>query len=201
MTKLSNKIADSLCKKQLIDESDKEIYAFGYEVILDNVLKVLLILGAGALLHRLAATVVFILIFMLLRGYTGGYHAKTKWGCGVASVMLWGLMLIGTEVMSGMLLAHKIVIIIMVTASELIIYQYAPVEHINKRLTKEKKSTNRKYALILSVTLGILILLLTFQLIKLGVVMAFTVLEVAILMIIPSEGRACYEKTDFSENC
>ena len=38
---MSTKIADILCQKELINESDKEIYAFGYEVILDNVTKLI----------------------------------------------------------------------------------------------------------------------------------------------------------------
>ena len=49
---MSTKIADILCQKELINESDKEIYAFGYEVILDNVTKLIAIFLAGVILHK-----------------------------------------------------------------------------------------------------------------------------------------------------
>ena len=46
---MSTKIADILCQKELINESDKEIYAFGYEVIFDNVTKLIAIFLAGVI--------------------------------------------------------------------------------------------------------------------------------------------------------
>ena len=49
---------------------------------------------------------------------------------------------------------------------------------------------------------GILILLLTFITTEYGVAMAMTILEVAILMIIPNEGRVNHEETEcFRKNC
>ena len=55
---MSTKIADILCQKELINESDKEIYAFGYEVIFDNVTKLIAIFLAGVILHKTIITLI-----------------------------------------------------------------------------------------------------------------------------------------------
>lgn len=199
---MSTKIADILCQKELINESDKEIYAFGYEVILDNVTKLIAIFLAGVILHKTIITLIFLITFVPLRGYTGGYHAKSKWICGLVSFLLWGMVVGSTANMTEVLKANKVVIFFMVLVSELIIHQYAPVENINKRLTEEKRLRNRRRAIVLGTIYGILILLLTFIVTEYGVAMAMTILEVAILMIIPNEGRINHEETEcFRKNC
>ena len=191
---MSTKIADILCQKELINESDKEIYAFGYEVIFDNVTKLIAIFLAGVILHKTIITLIFLITFVSLRGYTGGYHAKSKW--------LWGLVVGSTGYVTEVLKTNKVIIFFMVLVSELIIHQYAPVENINKRLTEEKRLRNRRRAIVLGTIYGILILLLTFITTEYGVAMAMTILEVAILMIIPNEGRVNHEETEcFRKNC
>ena len=195
VTKMSTKIADILCQKGLINESDKEIYAFGYEVIFDNVLKLIAIFLAGVFIHRVTTTVIFLVTFVTIRSHTGGYHAKSKWICSLVSLILWGIVVVTAEYMTGVLKTSKVIIFFMVLVSELIIHQYAPVENINKRLTEEKRLRNRRRALVLGIVYGILVLLLTFIAVEYSVAMAMTLLEVAILMIIPNEGRINHEET------
>ena len=96
----------------------------------------------------------------------------------------------GCRFYAEVLKTNKVIIFFMVLVSELIIHQYAPVENINKRLTEEKRLRNRRRAIVLGTIYGILILLLTFSLTRLAIALALTVLEVVILMIIPSEGRS-----------
>ena len=116
--------------------------------------------------------------------------------------MLWGLVVGSTGYVTEVLKTNKVIIFFMVLVSELIIHQYAPVENINKRLTEEKRLRNRRRAIVLGTIYGILILLLTFITTEYGVAMAMTILEVAILMIIPNEGRVNHEETEcFRKNC
>ena len=175
MSKVAEKVADSLYRKDYISEEEKEIYSYGYEILIDNIGKTFLLLMVGAIIHQFVATLVFVVVFTTLRSCCGGYHASKTWQCNLLTVILWGIV---------------IVAIAIAVVSELVIYQCAPVEHQNKKLTNEKKERNRRCALGLGMLYGILILLLTFSLTKIAIALALTVLEVVMLMIIPGEGRS-----------
>lgn len=189
VSKIAGKIADVLCQKELIQECDKEIYEFGYEVLIENVGKTFLLLMAGGIFHQFTVTLVFILAFTTLRSCCGGYHASESWKCNLLTIFLWGIVVLGTRLFEPIVSERQILLILIAIVSELIIYEYAPVEHIHKQLTEEKKVRNRKNALGLGMIYGISILLLTFTRMRLSIALALTVLEVVILMIIPKEGR------------
>ena len=189
MSKVAEKVADSLYRKDYISEEEKEIYSYGYEILIDNIGKTFLLLMVGAIIHQLVATLIFVVVFTTLRSCCGGYHASKAWQCNLLTVVLWGMVIAGTSTEAVMKKCETLTIAIAVV-SELVIYLCAPVEHQNKKLTNEKKVRNRRCALGLGMIYGILILLLTFSLTRLAIALALTVLEVVILMIIPSEGRS-----------
>lgn len=196
LSKMAGKIADTLYQKELIQECDKEIYEFGYEVLIENIGKTFLLLLAGGILHQFTVTLVFVIAFTTLRSCCGGYHALEAWRCDLITIFLWGIVVTGTKLFEPIVSERQVLLILIAVVSELIIYQYAPVEHIHKRLTEEKRARNRRNALGLGMVYGILILLLAFTWTKLSVALSLTVLEVVILMIIPKEGRICDEETD-----
>jgi len=196
VSRLASKVTDVLCRKKLIEEEDREIYEFGYEIIIANIGKTLILLIAGILLHKLIFTSIFIIVFTSLRSCSGGYHAKKSWQCDVMTLILWSIAIWSEPLVKIVVKTSKMYLILLIMVSELVIYQYAPVEHINNRLTKEKRARNRRQALIMGSLYGILILLFSFKMIDIGIVLTITMLEVAILMIIPNEGRVIYEKTE-----
>lgn len=196
MSKIAEKIADSLCHREVIEECDREIYKYGYEVLLENIGKTLFLLVAGGILRQFTVTLIFIIAFTTLRSCCGGYHASESWKCDLLTIFLWGMVVAGTSLLESILVRGQTFMILIAVMSQLVIYQYAPVEHKDKRLTKEKQERNRRCALGLGLIYGILILLLTFTLTRFGAALALSVLEVVILMIIPNEGRTCGEETD-----
>lgn len=196
MSKIAEKIADSLCHREVIEECDREIYKYGYEVLLENIGKTLFLLVAGGILRQFTVTLIFIIAFTTLRSCCGGYHASESWKCDLLTIFLWGMVVAGTSLIESILVRGQTFMILIAVMSQLVIYQYAPVEHKDKRLTKEKQERNRRCALGLGLIYGILILLLTFTLTRFGAALALSVLEVVILMIIPNEGRTCGEETD-----
>ncbi len=193
MTKIAAKISDYLCSKELIDQSEKEIYTYGYEVILENAVKTFILLILGVVLKKAIVTIIFIIAFTTLRAYCGGYHAKKAWQCDVCTLMLWGGVVWGTPIARGAFTSGRAYLVAAVLLVELIIYLYAPIEHVNNRLTEEKRIRNQRGARSLGILYGILVLVLSTKTINYGVALLMTLLEVAILMIIPSEGRISNE--------
>lgn len=196
MTKIAAKISSFLCARGVVEEEEKELYTYGYEIILENIGKTILLLIAGGIIHKFVATCIFVVGFVSLRSSCGGYHAKKAWQCDILTVLLWGIVICATPVVRMIVSEQRVFLLLIVLVSELIIIHYAPVEHKNNRLTKEKREKNRRQALVMGTLYGILVLLFSFKLIDCGILLSTTLLEVAILMIIPSEGRISHEEAE-----
>lgn len=194
MTKIAAKISSFLCARGVVEEEEKELYTYGYEIILENIGKTILLLIAGGIIHKSVATCIFVVGFVSLRSSCGGYHAKKAWQCDILTVLLWGIVICATPVVRMIVSEQRVFLLLIVLVSELIIIHYAPVEHKNNRLTKEKREKNRRQALVIGTLYGILVLLFSFKLIDCGILLSTTLLEVAILMIIPGEGRISHEE-------
>lgn len=196
MTKIAAKISSFLCARGVVEEEEKELYTYGYEIILENIGKTILLLIAGGIIHKFVATCIFVVGFVSLRSSCGGYHAKKAWQCDILTVLLWGIVICATPVVRMIVSEQRVFLLLIVLVSELIIIHYAPVEHKNNRLTKEKREKNRRQALVIGTLYGILVLLFSFKLIDCGILLSTTLLEVAILMIIPGEGRVSHEEAE-----
>ena len=128
----------------------KEIYRYGLEVLISNVISSLAILALGILFFDIFSTVVFLLIFILLRSYCGGYHADTYLRCFITTNITY------LATMSCVYLFPVKPVMILTTAviGIPLLYLEAPVEHINKPLDQMQK---RRYKIISLIIFLILI--------------------------------------------
>lgn len=80
-------------------DDENMIIRYGAELLIDNVLKIIVLLVLGFMLGKGLESVVFLLVFCSLRLKAGGFHAKTGWGCTLCMVLVWT---------SGILVAEQI---------------------------------------------------------------------------------------------
>ena len=70
-----------------INEEDKEIYRYGLEHMILQLLNGITVLVIGICFCSFIETLIFSLAFVMLRKYTGGYHATTRLRCYVISTL------------------------------------------------------------------------------------------------------------------
>ena len=70
--KIAGFIASMLQKSKVIEEDDSIFYQYGFEILIDTVLQTILLLIIGILLGKPMETLVFLIIFTLIRRYSGG---------------------------------------------------------------------------------------------------------------------------------
>lgn len=85
---VSSKIADTLEGKGIIQESDKEVCAYGLRQMILSVLNFLTTLIIGLLMGRFVCAMIFTMAYIPLRIYAGGYHASTPKRCWVFSALM-----------------------------------------------------------------------------------------------------------------
>lgn len=70
------------CGKHMeIDEAEEKVIAYGLGMLLDTLLKYLLLLLAGVLLHRQLEILITLISIGVFRCFAGGYHSRTSSGC------------------------------------------------------------------------------------------------------------------------
>ena len=139
--KFSNSLTESLVQAEIINNDDKEIYRYGILQSMISILNFVTTLMVGVLLHALWQSVVFIVAYIPLRHYAGGYHAKTPKRCYFLSILLVSVLLL---VMNNIPISFQVGRVIFVVASIVILtlspvgVKAKPLDHIEKKVYKRR---------------------------------------------------------------
>lgn len=155
---MSAKITAFLIEQKIISDEDREVYEYGFELLLADLFNFSVILLIGGIAHQLWPTALYILIFVGLRSVCGGYHAKTHLRChiGTIGVYILFLLLLSTQavVENGLLLLWGDFI------AAIPVILFAPIPHANKPLSEAVRKRNRIRSIILFFLLFLISLLL-----------------------------------------
>lgn len=163
-------------------KDEREIYTYGVWVLITSLFDVIEVLILGVLFHRLPEAIIYLAILMVLRSYTGGFHASTFGRC---NAMVLGCYLMNLVLSWGIVLAGGcwITLILLFVSVGYICYA-APVEHANKALTDAEKIRYRKYSILLSIAILVVVLLLYQQYEQQMSYAAVTMAMVAFMMLL-----------------
>ncbi len=148
MEKLVNKILENADQLYDFDESQKEIVQYGIQGLLEigsNILLSALILYQ---MHMIPEGIVFFLVFIPVRMFSGGYHMDTYIGCLLFSVIT----LVGILKIADFLPFNQVVLFVGVVLMAAIIWKLAPVIHPNRPVSQrecQKISKKLKVSLLI----------------------------------------------------
>lgn len=84
---LAQRLTHKLIASGTIAESESELYIYGLFLLISRVFFLLVTVVIGSLLGIPGASVLFYVLFALLRGYAGGVHAKSENACTVLTTL------------------------------------------------------------------------------------------------------------------
>ena len=85
MEKLARKITDSFIINKVIGEEVREVYVYGFNLVLEVGLNLIICLVFSSVIRMLPEAVMFLAVFQLLRSYSGGVHLNSYLACSVLS--------------------------------------------------------------------------------------------------------------------
>jgi len=85
--------------------------------------------------------IVIFVFFCPIRLFSGGFHAKTYWGCFFITFVTFCVMIIIGKYITINILTSILVLII----SILLVYIFSPVDNINKRIKSKERRKKLKY--------------------------------------------------------
>lgn len=175
-----------LVKNKIIDIDDRDIYIYGFQIIISTLIITMLLLILGIVLNKVILTLFFISTFIILRSCTGGYHAESFIGCFVITTLIYL-----SELLINCLLLDKyktVLGMIFVIVSTLVIYRVSPVEHKNNPLSLDEKKKFKKMSRIIISVIAVLISIgfyTNYISIDITFIVSLTILAISILTIIP----------------
>lgn len=150
MEKLVNEILGNADQLYDFDESQKEIVQYGIQGLLEigsNILLSALILYQ---MHMIPEGIVFFLVFIPVRMFSGGYHMDTYIGCLLFSVIT----LVGILKIAEFLPFNQLVLFVGVVLMAATIWKLAPVIHPNRPVSqRERQKISKKLKVSLLIIL------------------------------------------------
>jgi accessory gene regulator B len=123
--------------EQGIINDDKDVYAYGIELLLSTLCNFVAVVIIALVMDVLAGALLYQLSFVLLRSFAGGYHAKSHIGCiGAYSALFLVFALLVEYLPTGIM---PLYILICAIIAALIIWAAAPAEAPNKPLSDRKR--------------------------------------------------------------
>ena len=180
---LSRYLLRYLISSSVIETTDKslKIYKYGTEIFISSLVNIAAIVAIGILTFSIKESVLFMLLLVLLRIYTGGYHANTYLKCNLLLCINYILVLVFYNLTpSNCNAMHFIFVSITCVA---IILLFCPVENENKKITTEKKIKLKKKSVILGTIYGTAAVVFNVFKYRIGILILYTLSSVTIAVI------------------
>lgn len=145
---ISRSLAKRWAARGVIKESDVELYQYGLELIISTGVNIFIMIGISTAFGRPFIVVPYLLGFIPLRLFAGGYHAKSHLFCVLFNTAVYSvscLIALNIEESTAILAS-----VIESCVSFALVFLFAPVPAKNKPLSIEEKKRNRRISLALT---------------------------------------------------
>lgn len=150
-----DKMATAFANNNIIAPEEKELYAYGLQEGFLMIWNMLTTVMLGMMFHLVWESIIYMVAYIPVRVYAGGYHAKTQLRCYFFSI---GMTVLSLAVIKWITWSY-IICFIMSALSGGIIFMLSPVEDANKPLDEiEIKVYRKKARRALFIALGMIIL-------------------------------------------
>ncbi len=155
-TSLADLITTRLCTSAVIEEEDADLYRYGFFILLTSIFHFVVTAILGLLFGVVWESILFYILFTLLRSYAGGVHAKTEQSCLLLTDIAMLLSVLGIRFLQSQ--PNTIFAITILAVGLICILALSPLDTNEKQLSREE----RQYYRVLSfqIATGILILAL-----------------------------------------
>lgn len=139
LRKISKLSASIIINKINISQKKKPIYTYAFEIIYSTLFCFICMIIFGIWQNKLIQTIEFIILFSILRLFSGGYHASTYRNC----FLLTNSVYISEQILCQMILKHGHIQWALCLSSIIYIWIKAPVYSAQRQITSEKYTRDK----------------------------------------------------------
>lgn len=180
IAKISQQITDFLIRQNSISAYDEEIYRYGVEITISSLLNIFLVIILSVVTHNTFSGIVFLTVFIILRQFSGGYHATSYFRCNAVLVITYIAVLILSQYVT---ISFWVNCVLILTGAIAVIL-FTPVINIHKPLTKDECSKHKKNSLVIYIIISVIGLLILDKAAYYSRLLIFTLMSIVMLIII-----------------
>lgn len=154
MKKCAERITDWLIKNNAISIGDRKIYVYGAYSLLLSVFPIFMTLIFGFWMRCPVRAVLVIVPFVLLRKYSGGFHAQSEWTCLLGSSILLILC-----IKLSFLMEHTMLLLILSSFAVISLIVFSPIDNQNRILDADEKTHCKKITFAMLMFFSMLIII------------------------------------------
>ena len=145
---LAEDITFILITHKIISIEDRDVYMYGLEVILLNACLLFVYAIISLVSREMSNFLAYLVFFIPLRIFAGGYHAKTSERCFVLSTIMYGISIVAVKVIPFLYKTSTAKMLGLISIFGIVIM--APMINENNPLNKKQVKRNRiiSYAII-----------------------------------------------------
>jgi len=181
---LSKNIARFFYENDIIRKEKVEICEYGFELIISTFIGFIITLTVGLMCREIMASLLYYCLFVGIRLFTGGYHAKTHLTCKLTLTSGCLFVLFGLKIVISVN-NLKWICLFCILVYLISVFLFAPIEHINAPMSNESKLRNRKISIITALIVAVLNIIAFDSFRKIAIVISLTLFVIAVLIIIP----------------
>ena len=172
---ISTKITDILIKHDCISKENSELYSYGFRQLFMMLLNISITLLLGIIFNKVLQSILFSIIYIPIRSFAGGYHAKTP--LRIFLVLL---------ILKFIVLPIYVVVLLWLISIGTII-SLSPVESRNKPLDTIEKSVYKKRTIfLLMLDSVIIIVFMMFSLNQLYTCVVLSLVSLSVMLLLGS---------------
>lgn len=150
--KLSSAIADTLYDNNIISKQEIPIYIYCLDYIIELIFLIVFTILYGTFSHNLPETIIFLIVFIPIRSFGGGFHASTQNRCTLLSLITFIFVLYSDCLVALFTWQWTAAFAI----SLFLIAILAPVGTKSRPITPDRKKILKKYCIIFCILLSFL---------------------------------------------
>lgn len=153
LSKLSERVTHSLIVKGQIEEEQRELYEYGFFMLISKVLYFTFSILIGIAFNRVIESAIFYVSYLLIRQYAGGYHAHTEARCVFLSTSSIVFGVAAVRILTSAALGY---FLIPIALANVVIAVFSPLDTPEKELDESEKKHFRLLSYIALVVLDLI---------------------------------------------
>ena len=157
INKLSIYLTEKLLSNGTISNEDKELYIYGLFMLMSHLMFFIIACIFGLILGCVFESIIFYIVFQLIRRYAGGYHASTETRCEIFSTL--SILACIVVIKLSKIYDFQTVLLLITILSAVCIFVFCPLDTPEKPLSDKEFKYFRKISWMILIIISTLIII------------------------------------------
>lgn len=148
ISKCADEVTNFLVRKTIIVCEEKDIYKYGFELIISTLVNLFWILVIGVIYNEVLMVLISFFIFASVRTQCGGYHASTYFKCNVYLIIVFNLILLSTHYFEAFYMSRPFCVLMYIYVP-VFLWVFSPVESLQNPIDSEEHRNKIKVKVLI----------------------------------------------------